>query len=120
MLDVSLKRTTAGKFTFDWGPDGDLRFDPYGVYSVFSTLLCPKGSYYWDSTGLQGTLLYQVKQDRLRTASQLVSYSRDGLSQCEAAGVIGAGSATAERRRSGSYVLTLNWPGLPQPQRLEA
>lgn len=109
MLDVSLKKTAGGKFTFFWDEDGDLRFDPYAVYPVFSTLLCHKGSYYWDATGLQGTLLYQVRQDRLRTASQLVSYSRDALTQCQAAGIVSDGTATAERRRTGSYFLQLKW-----------
>lgn len=109
MLDVSLRRTAGSRFTFAWDAAGDLRFDAYAVYPVFSTLLCHKASYYWDETGLQGTLLYEVRQDRLRTGSQLVSYSRDALTQCQAAGVLSGGSATAERRRTGSYRLTLQW-----------
>lgn len=109
MLDVSLKKTAGGKFTFAWGADGDLLFDAYALYPVLSTLLTHKGGYYWDPTGLQGTQLYQVRQDRLRTASQLVSYTRDALAQCEAAGLISDGTATAERMRTGSYRLRPAW-----------
>jgi hypothetical protein len=109
VIDVSLQSTAGGKFTFAWGADGDLVFDAFGAYPLFSTLNTHKGRYYWDATGLQGTLLYQVKQDRLRTGSQLVSYSRDAIDQCKAAGIISDGTPTAERKRTGVYRLKLQW-----------
>lgn len=110
MLDVTLNRNARGKFTFSWSA-GDLRFDDKAVYPVFSTLSLPKGAYYWDSTGQQGTLLSSVKQDRMRTGSQLASYGRDALEQCQSAKLLKAVDVSARRTRPGSYLVDLLWTG---------
>lgn len=110
MLDVTLNRNGRGKFTFSWSA-GDLRFDDKAVYPVFSTLWMPKGAYYWDSIGQQGTLLSTVKQDRMRTGSQLAAYGRDALEQCQGAKLLRAVDVSARRTRPGSYLVDLLWTG---------
>jgi len=110
VLDVTLNRNGRGKFTFSWSA-GDLRFDDKAVYPVFSTLWMPKGAYYWDSTGQQGTLLSTVKQDRMRTGSQLAAYGRDALEQCQGAKLLRAVDVSARRTRPGSYLVDLLWTG---------
>lgn len=54
--DVALRRTENGKFTLAWDETGDVVFDNRAVYSVLTTLVTYKGTYYWDTDGIQGIL----------------------------------------------------------------
>lgn len=108
MQDISLKRNPAtGRFTFDWS--GDLKFDDLVAYSVLTTLYTRKGSYYWDSSGQQGTLIYQVRNDKFSTGSQLAAYAQDAGDQCIRDSLIQAFSSDAQKIRTGSYLLNIHW-----------
>lgn len=109
-LDLALTENPRGKLTFVW-QDGDPVFDERGVYPVMTTLATRKGSYAWDPSGQQGTLLYTVKSDRRTTQSELVGYSLDGGRQCERdpeTGVSGV-EAIADRQRTGRWALQVSW-----------
>lgn len=101
-----------GKLTFAFDESGDLRFDDSQAYAVLTSVVCKKDHYRFD--GAFGTRIYQIKQDRSTTGSQLAAAARDGGDACRAAGLITEFSAFAERRRTGRFLLSLSWrvPGV--------
>jgi len=119
--DIALRRNdTNGKFTFDWatsGPNkGNPNFDDSRANAVLVTLNSYKrdpvagtGGYYWDPSGLRGTFLYKVKQDRLATKGQLQAAADDGGQQLISKLVIQTFTSTAERKAPGKWTLTVEW-----------
>ena len=109
MLDIALKDSGNGKLVFDWGPDGNPRFDETGAHAVLSTFFAKKGAYAWDQDGLFGTNSYKVVADKFATGSDLSAAGNDALAQCERDEIVTAIGATAERARVGSWRVRLRW-----------
>lgn len=104
--------TTAGKFTFAVGSDGDFFCDSSAVYPVLACLHAHKNEWRWSST--YGTTLSTIKNERRNlTASRFVAAGTDALSQAQLAGWISpvqAGGATAQRDpQTGRWILSMRW-----------
>ena len=124
-LDVTLVRQQdTGKFDFQVASSGlnkgNPNFDATRTHAVLTTLLSWKrgrrpqsqvaeGGYYWDPSGLRGTLLWTIAQDRVATASQLVAYADDGGQQLISSKYVASFTSSAERLRAGAYRLRVNW-----------
>lgn len=109
MLDIALKDSGSGKLVFDWGPDGNPRFDETGAHAVLSTFYTKKGAYHWDTAGTQGTNAHKVVSDKFATGSDLSAAGNDALAQCDRDEIVTAIGATAEKARTGFWRVKLRW-----------
>lgn len=91
------------------GPNkGNPRFDRTAAYPLFSRIFTHRGKDYHDATGLRGTRLYLVRDDRLGTPSRLQAEVEDGARQARAAGHIE--SATVKVDKPGqNYEISIEW-----------
>lgn len=107
---------------------GNPRFDSTRTHAVLTTVMSRKrgkapgskveeGGYYWDDTGLRGTLVWTVKYDRLATRSQLVAAGEDAGAQLVGDKLLVSLSAEAYRvnNQKGRWRLELAWT-LPNSQ----
>ncbi len=113
-LDVAFtpSNTTAGKFTFAVGSDGDFFCDNTAVYPVIACLYAHKNEWRWSAT--YGTTLSTIKSEKRNlTASRFVAVATDALNQAQLGQWISpvtAGGALAQRDpQTGRWGLTLRW-----------
>lgn len=115
------------------GPNsGNPRFTNDREHAVLTTLMSKRrgrspgaqqeqGGYYWDPTGLRGTLLWTIKLDRLATRSDLLAAADDAGQQLVNAKLIKTLVGSAERvlGERGKWRLTVSWilPNGTQPTR---
>lgn len=100
-------------FSFDWGTDGEPKFDNTEAHRVLSLLVehrpsPPSKPGYWaDDTGRRGSLLYTLTEVRRATPSQAEAYARDALQKAvdDNAITFDPGNVTAKRTAGG---ITLN------------
>lgn len=137
-VDVALvaSQRTPGRLNFvidSVGPNaGNPRFTNDREHAVLTRLMSRRrgrapgaqqeqGGYYWDATGLRGTLLWTIKLDRLATRSDLLAAADDAGQQLVNEKVIKTlvGSAKRVLGERGKWRLTISWllPNGTQPTR---
>ncbi len=125
--DIALARNQSnGKWDIDWetnvhtGNKGNPRYDSTRRHSIMVTLVSKRrgkrpgsqveeGGYYWDTSGVYGTLLWTVIWDRMATESQLTSYAQDAGQQLSDFKLISTFAARARRLGPGKWTLTATW-----------
>lgn len=119
-----VRQDDTGKFDLDFSTSGTNKgnpvFDNTRTHAVLTTLLSWKrgkrpqspieeGGYYLDTTGQRGTLVWTVTLDKMATRSDLQAFAEDGGTQLQVLNYITNFSASAERRSTGYYRLTVRW-----------
>jgi phage gp46-like protein len=74
-----LRNPSTGKFDIQWDATGNVLFDDTQEHAVLSLMLGRKAQYWADQTGVRGSYLYVVKEDRKATPSKMQGYVVDAL-----------------------------------------
>ena len=106
--DIALLRNPAtGAFdSFNWDSTNNPTFDDSDSHTVLSCLVETE---YW-ANPLRGSQLPKISLDKTGTDTDLVAAAQDALAPAIKAGEIGSVvSVNAQRKRPGTYVLTVNY-----------
>lgn len=105
-MDVAFSLDKTGRLTLSRDANGSPFLDERAVYAVFATLAAHKGGYGWDSVG---TDLHTVRKDGRLTGTRLRGIAVDLFDQLKSDELVRSGDGSAERLRTGAWVLTLAW-----------
>lgn len=74
-----LRNPATGKFDIQWDATGNVAFDSTQEHAVLSLIIERKAQYWADTTGVRGSYLYAVKEDRKATPSKMQGFVVDAL-----------------------------------------
>lgn len=118
-MDASFSLDKAGRLTLSRDVNGSPFLDERAVYAVFATLAAHKGGYGWDGT--VGTDLHTIRKDGRLTGTRLRGITVDLFDQLKSDELVRSGDGSAERLRTGAWVLSLAWTtkgGIPTAQKV--
>jgi phage gp46-like protein len=118
-LALTNQDKATGLLSFDWGTDGEPKFDDTEAHRVLSLLVehrpsPPSNPGYWaDATGKRGSLLYTLTEVKRATPSQAEGYAVDALQKAvdDNAILLDPANVTAKRTANGmslSVIYTAN------------
>lgn len=106
-MDISFTLDKSGRLSLSRDANGSPFLDERAVFAVFATLAAHKGGYGWD--GSVGTDLHTIRKDGRLTGTRLRGIAVDLFDQLKSDELVRGGDGSAERLRTGAWVLSLAW-----------